>query len=317
MSDWLVDRCAAREAGSQPELNDRTIWKVFEGRRARRATRLLRPLRRPPRGAGLGIEETAGRFEYNKRSVHAKVGASRRYPRLCRSHRRALGPRGFPADSPILPASRAFSRSMLCWLSRARREGGCEPRPLLGPRAPPLLRTPCLRASAIATEALQRIAVLDRVETDIRGRGPDERRAIRQERWGPLTVALHAWLRDMLTPSARRASSQRSPATPSRTGTDPHVSSMTAGSKSTPIPSSVRSARSPSIAGTLSSPAQMAEERTGCDRVLGRDLQAVRRRSAGLHRRRAHSHRQWPPRLTSKELVPCAHAEATPLKVAA
>ena len=33
MSDWLVDRCAAREAGSQPELNDRTIWKVFEGRR--------------------------------------------------------------------------------------------------------------------------------------------------------------------------------------------------------------------------------------------------------------------------------------------
>lgn len=41
--------------------------------------------------------------------------------------------------------------------------------------------------------------MLDRVETDIRGRGPDERRAIRQERWGPLTVALHAGLRDMLT----------------------------------------------------------------------------------------------------------------------
>jgi len=79
---------------------------------------------------------------------------------------------------------------------------------------------------------------------------------------------------------------------------------MTAGSKSTPIPSSVRSARSPSIAGTLSSPAQMAEERTGCDRILGRDLQAVRRRSAGLHRRRAHSHRQRPPRLTSRNCSP-------------
>ena len=54
-------------------------------------------------------------------------------------------------------------------------------------------------ASPIATEALQRIAALYRVETDIRGRGPDERRAIRQERSGPLIVALHAWLRDRLT----------------------------------------------------------------------------------------------------------------------
>ena len=54
-------------------------------------------------------------------------------------------------------------------------------------------------ASPIATEALQRIAALYRVETDIRGRGPDERRAIRQEQSGPLIVALHAWLRDRLT----------------------------------------------------------------------------------------------------------------------
>jgi transposase len=53
-------------------------------------------------------------------------------------------------------------------------------------------------ASPIAAEALQRIAALYRIETDIRGRGPDERRAVRQERSGPLIVALHAWLCDRL-----------------------------------------------------------------------------------------------------------------------
>ena len=53
-------------------------------------------------------------------------------------------------------------------------------------------------ASPIAAEALQRIAALYRIETDIRGRGPDERRAVRQERAGPLIVASHAWLCDRL-----------------------------------------------------------------------------------------------------------------------
>ncbi len=53
-------------------------------------------------------------------------------------------------------------------------------------------------ASPIAAKALQRIAALYRIETDIRGRGPDERRAVRQERSGPLIVAFHAWLRDRL-----------------------------------------------------------------------------------------------------------------------
>ena len=53
-------------------------------------------------------------------------------------------------------------------------------------------------ASPIAAEALQRIAALYRIETDIRGRAPDERRAVRQERSSPLIVALHAWLRDRL-----------------------------------------------------------------------------------------------------------------------
>jgi transposase len=53
-------------------------------------------------------------------------------------------------------------------------------------------------ASPIATEALQRIALLYVVEKDIRGRGPDERRAVRQERSRPVLVELEPWLRAKL-----------------------------------------------------------------------------------------------------------------------
>ena len=53
-------------------------------------------------------------------------------------------------------------------------------------------------ASPIATEALQRIAQLYAVEKDIRGRGPDERRAARQERSRPVLAELEPWLRAKL-----------------------------------------------------------------------------------------------------------------------
>jgi transposase len=50
----------------------------------------------------------------------------------------------------------------------------------------------------IATEALERIAALYRIEAEIRGTSADERRAARQERSRPLTMALKAWLEKML-----------------------------------------------------------------------------------------------------------------------
>jgi transposase len=53
-------------------------------------------------------------------------------------------------------------------------------------------------ASPIATEALQRIALLYAVEKDIRGRGPDERRLVRQERSRPVLAELELWLRAKL-----------------------------------------------------------------------------------------------------------------------
>jgi transposase len=52
--------------------------------------------------------------------------------------------------------------------------------------------------SPIAAEALERIAALYAVESQIRGRPPDERAAIRQARAGPLLEALRAWLRETL-----------------------------------------------------------------------------------------------------------------------
>src|SRR3954470_13568251 len=50
------------------------------------------------------------------------------------------------------------------------------------------------KAAPIAQETLQRIAALYAVETELRGKAPDIRRAGRQERSRPLVEALFAWL---------------------------------------------------------------------------------------------------------------------------
>ena len=48
----------------------------------------------------------------------------------------------------------------------------------------------------IASEALRRIAELYRIEDDIRGRSPEQRRAARQEKSLPIVVDLEPWLRE-------------------------------------------------------------------------------------------------------------------------
>jgi hypothetical protein len=50
-------------------------------------------------------------------------------------------------------------------------------------------------ASPIAFEALERIAALYKIEDEIRGKLPDERRAVRQARAAPLLKELYDWLR--------------------------------------------------------------------------------------------------------------------------
>ena len=50
----------------------------------------------------------------------------------------------------------------------------------------------------IASEALARIAALYKVEGEIRGRSPEQRRAVRQARSRPVTEAFKPWLREKL-----------------------------------------------------------------------------------------------------------------------
>jgi transposase len=59
--------------------------------------------------------------------------------------------------------------------------------------------------SPIAAEALERIGALYAIETEIRGRPPDERSAIRQARAGPLLESLREWLRQTLQKLSKKS----------------------------------------------------------------------------------------------------------------
>ena len=59
--------------------------------------------------------------------------------------------------------------------------------------------------SPIAAVAIQRIAALYAIETEIRGRPPEERLEIRSTRARPLLESLHAWLETTLTQVSRKS----------------------------------------------------------------------------------------------------------------
>jgi transposase len=59
--------------------------------------------------------------------------------------------------------------------------------------------------SPVAQEALERIAALYAIESEIRGRPPKERREVRQARARPLLDSLHAWLENCLTKLSRKS----------------------------------------------------------------------------------------------------------------
>ena len=60
-------------------------------------------------------------------------------------------------------------------------------------------------ASPVAAEALERIGKLYEIEAEIRGRPPDEREAIRQDREGPLLESLRDWLRETLARTSKKS----------------------------------------------------------------------------------------------------------------
>ena len=59
--------------------------------------------------------------------------------------------------------------------------------------------------SPIATEAVERIAALYAIESEIRGRAPDERRQVRQARSRPLLDATHDWLETSLARLSKKS----------------------------------------------------------------------------------------------------------------
>jgi transposase len=60
-------------------------------------------------------------------------------------------------------------------------------------------------ASPIATEALERIGRLYKIEEEIRGRLPDERTAVRQARAGPEFESLHGWLQSTVATLSKKS----------------------------------------------------------------------------------------------------------------
>lgn len=60
--------------------------------------------------------------------------------------------------------------------------------------------------SPIASEAVARIAVLYAIEKDIRGKPPDDRKAVRQARAGPLLAELKTWLQEQLSRVSAKSS---------------------------------------------------------------------------------------------------------------
>ena len=60
LNAWLLDQCIAyAKAHRHPELTDQTIWEVFEAERPSLVA-LCGPVRRLPRGAGVGLEDLPG-----------------------------------------------------------------------------------------------------------------------------------------------------------------------------------------------------------------------------------------------------------------
>jgi transposase len=61
----------------------------------------------------------------------------------------------------------------------------------------------------VAAEALERIGALYAVEKEIRGRPPDERRAVRQERSLPLLDAMKVWLEQTLQTLSQKSATAK------------------------------------------------------------------------------------------------------------
>ena len=166
---------------------------------------------------------------------------------------------------------------------------------LLEPCPSAVLRTR-RRPAPIATEALARIAALYRIEAEIRGRPAEERRAARQERSRPVIDALEPWLREKLGLVSRKSKLADAIryALSRWAGLSLFLDDGRVEIDSNIVERAIRplalNRKNALFAGS-----DGGGRALGGDRLAGRDLQAHRRRAAGLPRRRHHPHRRGPP----------------------
>lgn len=66
-----------------------------------------------------------------------------------------------------------------------------------------------LHQSPVAAEVLDRIGALYAIEKEIRGRSPDERRAVRRERSRPFLDALHVWMQQTLQTLSQKSATAK------------------------------------------------------------------------------------------------------------
>ena len=83
LNAWLLDKCVAyAKAHRHPELREQTIWEVFEAERPQPGA-YRGPLRRLPRGAGVGVEDLPGALRQQQilgRGERRSAGRSRSMP---------------------------------------------------------------------------------------------------------------------------------------------------------------------------------------------------------------------------------------------
>jgi hypothetical protein len=91
-------------------------------------------------------------------------------------------------------------------------------------------------ASPIALEALERIGELYKIEDEIRGKLPDERKAVRQARATPLLKGLYDWLRATVRKVSKKSASPAPSVIRSRCGAHSRAMQRMDPSRSTTIP---------------------------------------------------------------------------------
>ena len=173
----VYDRLVAILKASPKLFADETRCPVLDPGRGKTKTGYLWAIARDDRPWG-GTDPPAVAYTYapGRGAVHAL--------KLLETYRGIVQCDGYAAYKNIADDARAGDAVTLafCWAHLRRKffdiaKGGSAP---------------------IASEALERIAVLYAIEKTIRGKSADERRAVRMERTKPLVLSLKTWLEEKL-----------------------------------------------------------------------------------------------------------------------